>query len=120
MDEFMYVILPYLVTLISVIVVFLLAKYLKITVDKEVVQNLLYAIINNITNVEQIYRGQTGLEKQKRVVNEITQGFPDKDKNILKKTFGSLDVAVEKAFQLSHLARKAKPVMKLLQSAVGK
>jgi hypothetical protein len=100
--------LPYLITMLAIILVSVAAKYLKWNIDQKVIENLLYAIINQITNVELRYRGETGLEKQKRVLREIEQGkiLKEKDKSTLKKVFGTLDVAVERAFQMSHLAKK--------------
>ena len=101
-------ILPCLITVIAIVITYYISKFLKITIDKQIIENLLYSIINQITDIELKYKGETGLQKQKRVIAEIEQGFPHKEKTILKRVFGSIDVAVEKAFQLSHLAKNTK------------
>jgi len=109
MPEIITMILPYIIPILGIFVVYYLKKWLNITIEKDKVEAILYAIVNIITNVEPL--AKSGLEKQQIVVREVTQGFPDKDKSLLKKVFGTIDVAVEKAFQISHLARKVKKIL---------
>ena len=108
MPEILQTLMPFIITILAIVISYFIGKWLKITIEKEKVEAILYAIINIITNIEP--KQITGLEKQQIVVREVTQGFPDKKKSLLKKVFGTIDVAVEKAFQMSHLASKIKKV----------
>lgn len=104
-------ILPHLNTIIAAVAVWLLQKWLHIEVQSTQVQSLLDAIVQEIVEVER-KPGLTGLQKKAEVIERVAGRFQTVNdpvftavrRSLLKRVFGSLEVAVEKAFQLSHLA----------------
>ena len=101
--ELLQELIPYIVPAVAIIVSYLFSKYLNITITKNKIEELLFFIINIITDVEQKKTKLKGYQKQQLVVNKVKKELPEKELNLLEKTFKTVDVAVEKAFQLSHL-----------------
>jgi len=98
--------------LLAIIIAYFVEKWLKISIATSKVESLLYFIVNIITDTEQKNPKMKGLDKQKMVVSKVKKELPAKDISLLEKTFKTVDVAVEKAFQLSHLAS---PLLKLFK-----
>ena len=101
----------YIVPLLATIITFLIWKFLKITVDKEKIKRLLYAIIDIITQVEKTAPERfSGLDKKAEVIKQVKEKLPKKQVGFLEKVYGGLSGAVEAAFQVSHLAGKIKKI----------
>lgn len=114
--------IPYLISLGAFLLAYAAKKWLGLNIDKHQAERVLYAITNLITNVEQMPVFKTGLEKQNKVRNLILEGFPDgkkplpkKDLNWIERNLGGVDNAIEKAFQLSHLAGLGKGILKAIK-----
>ncbi len=121
--NFWHQLIPYGVSVLAITVVYLSQKWLGFSPDKFQVERIINTIINLITNVEQQNKKMPGLEKQRIVRNQILQGFPDggkmplkkKDMNWIERNLGGVDNAIEKAFQVSHLAGIGKGLLKALR-----
>jgi hypothetical protein len=107
--------LQYIIPLVSIIIAFLIKKYLGKKIDDGKIESLLYFIVNIVTDIEQRNPEMKGIEKQILVVGKVFDQLPKKDVSKLEKTFKTVDVAVERAFQLSHLAN---PVFKALKKLI--
>jgi hypothetical protein len=110
--EWMKEILPQVNTIIAAVAVYALQRWVHIRVRRERVQQLLDALTQEIVAVE--VPGTTGVAKKSAVIERVLARFEDpRDtvftearRSLLKRVFGSIEIAVEKAFQLSHLSKK--------------
>jgi hypothetical protein len=110
--ELLHTLLPHLNQALALAAVYLLRKWLHIQVRAEKVQALLDAIVQEVVEVERD-PGKTGALKKAEVIEQIANRFQSavdpvftpKRLSLLKQVFGTLEIAVEKAFQLSHLSR---------------
>ena len=102
--EILQELIPYIVPALAIIIGYAVKRWTGIIVGNAKIESLLYFIVNIITDTEQKNPKMKGLDKQKMVVSKVKKELPAKDISFLEKTFKTVDVAVEKAFQLSHLA----------------
>ena len=105
--ELLQELLQYIVPIMAILIAFLAKKYLGKVIDDGKIEALLYFIVNLITDTEQKLPTTKGIDKQAIVVKKVFEQLPKKDIKKLTTTFKSIDVAVERAFQLSHLAKPA-------------
>lgn len=89
--------LPPLIMIMSVVLVYLAGKYLKLQIDKETIKPIISSIINLILKAEKNY--DTGVVRKEIVINELDGNLNGRQKKLLSSFFGSLSNAVEFVFQ---------------------
>jgi hypothetical protein len=83
-----------------------LFKKLGLEIADSSIEPVLMRIIEIIVGVEKENKDMKGTEKKNMVVERINTLLNNKEKEMLLKRYGSLETAVEAAFQKSNLARK--------------
>ena len=109
------------IALLSTLLTYFVGKYLHWQIEQEKVSGFLWAIARLCINVEQTsVAGVKGNSKMQTVINMVKNRVDDPNDKVftkgkvtlLKKVFGSLEVAVERAFQLTQFASGVKGLIK--------
>ncbi|MDD3633312.1 MAG: hypothetical protein PHW38_05935 [Candidatus Cloacimonetes bacterium] len=83
-----------------------LFKKLGLEIADSSIEPVLMRIIEIIVGVEKENKDMKGTEKKNIVVERMNTILNNKEKEMLLKRYGSLETAVEAAFQRSNIARK--------------
>lgn len=90
-------IIPHLTWPVAILFAWLLAKYLKINIDKERIQPIIAQILALILEAEEKY--DTGMVKKDYVIQELEKQLDSGKKKLLSRVYGSIPRAIEWIFQ---------------------
>ena len=119
--ELTFNLIPYAVTTVAIVIAWAAQRWFGLILKQSHIDSILMAIINEIigveieeTNKKRTDSGYTltGFGKKLEVLDRVNNKFNDSNnkvftsvrRNLLEKTFGSMEISIEKAFQMSHLA----------------
>lgn len=95
-----------LVVLIVTPIISRLFKKLGLDIADSEIEPVLMRLIEIITAVEKSKTGLNGVQKKETVTDMAKEMLTSKEKNMLIKKYGSLETAVQAAFERSSVARK--------------
>jgi hypothetical protein len=81
-------------------------RKLGIELENNEISNLITTIINLLVNIDLKNKEMSSIDKKKLAVAEVQRVLPKQKQNILEKAFGSIEAAVQWAFEKSSLAKK--------------
>ncbi|MDP3114157.1 MAG: hypothetical protein Q8M98_05195 [Candidatus Cloacimonadaceae bacterium] len=96
---------PLIILIVSPILIRLFKK-IGIDISASVLEPILLKIIEIISNVEEKHAEKPGSQKKRLALISARSVLSKHEINILTRTFGSLDTAIQAAFEKSHFANK--------------
>lgn len=105
------------ISIVAAIVVYLISKYLKVTVDKAQIEAIIQYLVSLIVDIETHYAGKlTGEEKKRLVITRANEELEEEQKSFIRRVIpGGIGTAVEWAFQTivqPNLIRKVGKILK--------
>lgn len=85
-----------------------LGRKIGIEISQEAAEQVMSILVNIIATVEQSHQGKDGATKKQIALGLAENGLTNQQKQLMIQKHGSLEAAVEVAFQRSHLANKRK------------